>query len=340
MQVKEFKHVLGIDISKQSLELCLISGHEVLVRLTVANTKGQLTASIKKMLSKQGLQASEMLCCAEHTGMYSYPLIQVNRELGIPLWLENGAAIKLSSGINRDKNDKADAFRIARYAVRFMDKLMVYTSGNETLEKLACLNSERELLQKDKGKYTAQLKDQKDFMHPQAYEAKAQRLQKLVNYLASSIQEIEQQMLELIDGDPQIKQQFIILISICGVGKQVAINTIISTQAFQRFTNPRKFCCHVGVAPFSQQSGSSLQSRNRVSHRANKRLKVLFHLAALSAIKAKGELNDYYLRKVAEGKNKMTVINAVRAKIIHRIFALIRDNRSFEKNYFPNLVLS
>jgi transposase len=62
-------------------------------------------------------------------------------------------------------------------------------------------------------------------------------------------------------------------------------------------------------------------------------LKKLYHMAALSAIKMKGEFKDYFDRKVAEGKNKMTVINAVRAKLINRIFALIRDNRINEKNY-------
>ena len=60
-------------------------------------------------------------------------------------------------------------------------------------------------------------------------------------------------------------------------------------------------------------------------------------MAALSAIRMKGELRDYFLRKVAEGKNKMTVINAVRAKLIHRIFALIRDNRKYEKIYTNSL---
>jgi hypothetical protein len=34
----------------------------------------------------------------------------------------------------------------------------------------------------------------------------------------------------------------------------------------------------------------------------------------------------------------MTVINAVRAKIINRIFALIRDNRKYEKSYIPSVV--
>jgi len=34
----------------------------------------------------------------------------------------------------------------------------------------------------------------------------------------------------------------------------------------------------------------------------------------------------------------MTVINAVRAKIINRIFALIRENREYEKSYNLSLV--
>jgi len=39
------------------------------------------------------------------------------------------------------------------------------------------------------------------------------------------------------------------------------------------------------------------------------------------------------LRKVAEGKNKMSVLNAIRGKLILRMFAVIRDNRMYEKEY-------
>jgi transposase len=48
-------------------------------------------------------------------------------------------------------------------------------------------------------------------------------------------------------------------------------------------------------------------------------------------------LREYYLRKVAEGKNKMTVLNAVRAKLVYRMFAVIRDNKFYEKNYVHQL---
>ena len=63
-------------------------------------------------------------------------------------------------------------------------------------------------------------------------------------------------------------------------------------------------------------------------------------MAALSAIRMKGELKEYFMRKVEEGKNKMTVINAVRSKIIHRIFAVIRSNEKYNKNYINKLDLS
>ena len=61
-------------------------------------------------------------------------------------------------------------------------------------------------------------------------------------------------------------------------------------------------------------------------------------MAALSTLRTSGEFREYFDRKVAEGKNKMTVINALRAKLIHRIFALAKQNRKYEYSYLNSLV--
>nr|WP_240648887.1 IS110 family transposase [Butyricimonas faecalis] len=109
---------------------------------------------------------------------------------------------------------------------------------------------------------------------------------------------------------------------------------IIETEAFTRFDDPRKFACHAGVAPFRYTSGSSQHSRNKVSQRANKQIKTLLHMAALSITGRKsGELKAYYERKVKEGKNKMTVINAIRAKLIARMFAVIKKDQFYTPVY-------
>lgn len=119
--------------------------------------------------------------------------------------------------------------------------------------------------------------------------------------------------------------------SVEGVGTVIAMNMIIATEAFTRFDNPRQFNCYVGVAPFSYTSGTSQHSCNRVSQRAVKYIKCLLHMAAVAiAHKKRGDLKTYFERKVAEGKNKMTVLNAVRAKLVARMFTVIRNNRIYQ----------
>ena len=110
-----------------------------------------------------------------------------------------------------------------------------------------------------------------------------------------------------------------------GIGPATTTEVVIATNELRTITDPNKMACHAGVAPFNYQSGSSVRGRPGVSqHRtdgpARKRLKSLFHLATMSSIRAKGELQDYYqpvrrCGKVKEGKNKMLVLNAVASAI-------------------------
>ena len=70
---------------------------------------------------------------------------------------------------------------------------------------------------------------------------------------------------------------------------------------------------------------------------SDKSLKSVLHLASMSVIQSENDLRAYYLRKVSEGKNKMLVLNNIRNKIIHRIFAVVNSGRNYEKNYQDNL---
>jgi len=75
---------------------------------------------------------------------------------------------------------------------------------------------------------------------------------------------------------------------------------------------------------------------SHVSPFAKMKLKKLLHLCAMSAIQNDPEMKSYVERKVTEGKYKMSVINPVRNKFIHRVFAVIRDERNYEDNYDRN----
>jgi len=52
---------------------------------------------------------------------------------------------------------------------------------------------------------------------------------------------------------------------------------------------------------------------------------------ALIIIKKKdSELKNYYLRKVKEGKDEKIVLNAIRVKLVARMFAVIKNNQRYQ----------
>ncbi|MGM9478003.1 transposase [Pedobacter sp. GSP4] len=129
--------------------------------------------------------------------------------------------------------------------------------------------------------------------------------------------------------------------SVVGIGPVTALEIIIATNEFININNPRAFASYSGVAPFNYQSGTSVKKRARISGIANKKIKSLLHLSAMSAVRHIPDIREYWKRKTTvEGKNKMSVLNAVRFKMICRIFACVRDNRPYESEYQPKPPLS
>ncbi|KAA6332918.1 hypothetical protein EZS27_018613 [termite gut metagenome] len=55
--------------------------------------------------------------------------------------------------------------------------------------------------------------------------------------------------------------------------------------------------------------------------------------ALIAATRMKGNCMNITSKRVSEGKNKMSVLNAVRAKLVHRMFAMIKNNKFYEKEY-------
>jgi transposase len=324
---------VGIDISKSNIDLCVRSGGVIVQELKLDNTTQVLKKFFEELLENH--HADSILICCEYTGHYVYPLCLVCDDLGLSLCLENPSQIKNSLGFVRGKNDKVDARRIADYAIRFQDKLRLYSLSENNIATLKILLSERDLHLTHKSTYQSQLTDQKGFMSDADCANNSERLHELIKNLDNAIAIIDKQIEDLINDDDVLSNQHKKLCSIDGIGPKTAIVMIVETNGFKDFDNGRSFCCYAGVAPFEHRSGSSVRSRSRVSQKANKRIKSLLHMCAVSIATRKkdGEFREYYLRKIAEGKNKMSVLNAIRAKLVLRMFAVIRDDREYDRNY-------
>ncbi len=138
---------------------------------------------------------------------------------------------------------------------------------------------------------------------------------------------------QIIESGESVKHNFALLNTVIGVGKVVATATIIKTKNFTSFKNGRKFSCYCGSAPFEHSSGKSIRKRTRISHLADKSMKTLLTQSAKTAILHDKELKQYYQRRTEMGKSKKSTINVVRNKIIHRMFAVIKRQTPFVKQY-------
>lgn len=120
-----------------------------------------------------------------------------------------------------------------------------------------------------------------------------------------------------------LKTNMELMLSIKGVGRQMTTTMLIATENFTKFENSRKFASYCGVAPFPYQLGTSIKARSKVSPLANKKIKSLIHMCAVSAIQHNPEMKIYYQKRLEKGKSKMGTLNIIRNKLIARIFAVV-----------------
>jgi transposase len=149
--------------------------------------------------------------------------------------------------------------------------------------------------------------------------------------LTEDIKELEAAIKSIINQSEAVRDNYNLLISIKGVGFITAAYMIAYTDNFQKFSRSRQFSCYAGVVPFEHSSGTSIRGKSRVSHYANKKAKCLLNLAASVAIQHNKELKQYYQRRVAEGKSKMSTLNIIRNKLVDRMFAVVKRQTAYQE---------
>jgi transposase len=328
----KFTSYVGIDISKSHVDVALLNGSGKLVKMFHhANTR----AGFKQLHKELNALAvpSTTLFCLEHCGVYSLPMCVFFEEHSWFYSLKSGLQIKRSLGIRRGKSDKADAQAIASYAYKNQEELSCSSLPSKTLMKLKTLISYRERLLRAKVSIQTAAKEIKGFTDGALHADIVKDSEQHVEQMRRSIKEIDDQLQTLIQSDPELSQLFDLATSVKGVGLQIAVNMLVVTHGFTRFSSWRKFSCYCGLAPFEYRSGSSIRGKTRVSRLGDKRLKAIIGNGIASAIQNDPEIKQYYLRKLGEGKHKMVVLNAVKNKLISRVFAVVKRGTPFVPLY-------
>lgn len=317
------KIFIGIDISKLTLDVFVSSGSKT-QHYQIENT----SKAIKKFF-KSFSNGANTLVGMENTGRYNFELYEVLQSLKLLVFVINPLHLKKSIGLLRGKNDKLDSQRICMFLEKNYMDLQPWIAKSSDIQKINLLNSERRHRVKIRAGLLKQMKDLhflKNYMEKDIIKLN----QQLILLLDKQIKTIEKKIVEIIESNTELKDQYKRIQTIPGVGKVLATLLIVKTNGFTEIQSARKMACYSGVVPFEHRSGSSIYYKPRVSTMADKELKKILHLAALSSIRLKNDLALYFQRKVLEGKNKSSVLNAIRNKIIHRVYALIKNNSVYE----------
>ena len=325
--MKNNQTVVGIDVSKSSLDIFIFNNGSR-EHLKIDNC----VKAIQKFIDTL---PSSSIVAMENTGRYNWYLYEVLAQFSLSVYVLNPLHLKKSMGLIRGKNDKIDASRIATYIAKNFDSHSKWMPPSKSIKTLQLLISERKQRVNSIQKLKA-INKEYGFVKTLGLSADLTKMNnEQINLLRIQIKAIEQQIKDLLSADESLNEQLKLIKSVPGVGNILAWHLIAKTQGFSTIKDPRKLACYAGVVPFSNQSGV-FKGKQRVSSYADKSLKSLLHLGAMSAIRLDNDLAAYYKRKVNEGKNKMSVINAVRNKMIHRVYAVLKN-----KNVYQNhLVMS
>jgi transposase len=334
MNDTDFNFFCGIDISKKDLDFTFIDENKnKLFFLKVSNTK----VGIKKLLkySKQyGIELNKTLFCCENTGIYTLVLANLLHKYNYNLWVENALSIINSQGITRGKNDQIDSYRIAKYSLRFKDKCTLWTPSNRSLEKVKHLFTLRERLQKSIKQLTVPLNEVKNIIDKKFYNQLKQLSDSPLKSLKEGLKTVNKDLENIISEDEKLNKNYELAMSVPHIGKVSAMYLLMCTDNFNKIKTYRKGACYAGIAPFEYSSGTSIRGKTKVSKMGNKDVKKLLHTCTLSILKQKkGELYEYFKRKLEEGKHTMSVLNALRNKLLNRVFACVNNGVKYNPEY-------
>jgi transposase len=146
-----------------------------------------------------------------------------------------------------------------------------------------------------------------------------------------------------IDALAEEIEEYNIIKSIPGIGEKIAATILSEIGEIDRFNNPKKLVAFAGVDPSVFESGKFTATQNRITKRGSSRLRHALYMAVRCAIRdcrkkkttdeiipRNKRMREYYDKKRDEGKPFKVAVIACVNKLLHWIFALLKNKSAFQ----------
>ncbi|WP_232699273.1 IS110 family transposase [Brevibacillus daliensis] len=148
---------------------------------------------------------------------------------------------------------------------------------------------------------------------------------------------------EEIDALAKNIEEYKIIQSIPGIGEKIAATIISEIGEIDRFNHPKKLVAFAGIDPSVFESGTFKGTKNRITKRGSSRLRHALFTAVRCAIRdsrksrttkelipRNKKLRAFYDKKREEGKPYRVSIIACANKLLHWIYALLKNKTVFQ----------
>lgn len=326
-----YRFIVGVDVSKEWIDASWTDGSNTSYVGRYGNSNDGFRKLLGHLKKASKIDITEWFICFENTGTYSKPLLYWLVSHEIQCREENGFIIKREAGLRRGKSDKTDSKIICDYAFRNRDRLKPTQLKPPVIEEMKKMLSRRDLLVRHKTALLVCLKEQEAEFSPAMFATLSQQDKIMLKHYDDNIEFVENHLEELVSKDEELTKNSSLAQSVIGVGPIIAWYMIATTDNFKNFATARQYASYSGVAPFPHDSGKKISKKNHVSQMANKKIKSLLSNGATAAILHDPEIKNYFARKISQGKTEGEVRNAVKNKLISRVFATVHRGTPFVK---------
>jgi transposase len=315
-------HFVGIDISKGTLDACLLLAGGATREHAFANDPAGHAALLAWADRHAGGAAAHF--GMEATGGYEDALATHLHAAGCTVSVVNPTRIKYAGIVRgrRNKTDRADARLIAAYT-REQNPPAWSPPAPEVRELQALVRRRddlRQLAAHEKARLDAPL------LTPAARKSVA----RVVKLLAKEADAMQAAADALIAATPALAADRDLLASIVGVGTQTASTVLAELPALDRVPSAQAAAAYAGLSPREFQSGSSVRGRTRLSKAGNARLRKALYLPTLTAIRFNPLLKAFFDRLVAAGKPKMQAVGAGMRKLVMICYGVLKNRQPFD----------
>jgi transposase len=298
---------VGIDVSKRTLDVCLLPEEE---SFTLANDQ----EGVEELLFRLQKVAPKLVVL-EATGRYERLPATSIASAGIAVAVVNPRQARdFAKAMGRlAKTDKIDAFVLARLA-RAVEPSPSALPNAEAQALQAILARRRQLL--------SMLTAENNRLQMAREEALAKRIRAHMKWLEKEIERTDSDLEEAIEASAAFKENEALLKSVPGVGPVLARTLLAELPELGKLTHKR-LSALVGVAPFNRDSGERRGKREVWGGRAS--VRVALYMGALVATRHNAAIKEFYERLLASGKPKKVALVACMRKLLSILNALMRD---------------